>query len=180
MDVFYSYTYGTAAWFFLEAAPLTISPTMIIALLSPEVRKATPLEIVFSRSLGLALVTLGILTVLLSGSVPLSSRMAGEANLGTSTDPEDPKSPYALPTLTVTMAFHAGTAFYAYMLWTQTGITSFALAVLANGLLACVGVWIVLFGSSDGRISRKTGADKRTSGFPFKNANAHSDIKKGI
>jgi hypothetical protein len=29
-----------------------------------------------------------------------------------------------------------------------------------------------LFGTSDGRISRKTGADKRTSGFPFKNAEA--------
>jgi hypothetical protein len=39
--VFYSYTYGTAAWLALEAAPLIISPTIIITLLSPDVREPT-------------------------------------------------------------------------------------------------------------------------------------------
>lgn len=36
---------------------------------------------------------------------------------------------------------------------------------------------MLLFGASDGHISRKTGADKRTSGFPFKNKEA--DRRKG-
>lgn len=40
------------------------------------------------------------------------------------------------------------------------------------GGLASVGLWCLLFASSDGRISRRTGADKRTSGFPFKNEQA--------
>lgn len=38
------------------------------------------LEIYFSRSLGFTLVTLGILTVLLTGSVPLSSRLSSGAS----------------------------------------------------------------------------------------------------
>lgn len=40
-QVFHSYTYGTAGWLALQAAPLIVSPTIIIALLSPEVREAT-------------------------------------------------------------------------------------------------------------------------------------------
>jgi hypothetical protein len=65
---------------------------MIVALLSPEVREASStqhphdhipqptnnlaaLEVYFSRILGFTLLTLGALTVLLTGSVPLSSRL---------------------------------------------------------------------------------------------------------
>jgi hypothetical protein len=83
-----------------QAAPLIASPTMIVALLSPEVREAsstyrgrgrttpmnhtnafTALEVYFSRTLGFTLLTLGALTILLTGSVPLSSRL----NEGTDT-----------------------------------------------------------------------------------------------
>ena len=39
-----------------------------------------------------------------------------------------------------------------------------------------MGLWCLLFASSGGRITRKTGADKRTSGFPFTNLEA--DKKK--
>merc|ERR1712072_1531395 len=73
MDVFYTYSYGSAAWLALQAAPLIVSPTIIITLLSPDVREASPLEQYFSRSLGLTLLTLGIMIVLLTGSVPLTS-----------------------------------------------------------------------------------------------------------
>jgi hypothetical protein len=76
MDVYYFYSYGTAAWLATQAAPLIASPTMIVALLSPEVREASTLEVYFSRVLGFSLITLGILTVLLTGSVPLSSRLS--------------------------------------------------------------------------------------------------------
>lgn len=43
---------------------------------------------------------------------------------------------------------------------------------LFSGSMAAMGLWCILFGSSNGRISRKTGADKRTSGFPFGNKEA--------
>ncbi|KAF2496123.1 hypothetical protein BU16DRAFT_526646 [Lophium mytilinum] len=170
MDVYYFYTFSTAGWMALQAAPLILSPTIIVAMLSPEVRDPSILEVYFSRSLGFSLITIGILAVLLTGSVPLSSRLT-EAG-GTTTDPSDPKAPYAVPTLMVTLVFHTTIAFYTYALWTQTGVTSFALGTTFSTLLAVIGGWVILFGSSSGRISRKTGADKRTSGFPFKNAEA--------
>jgi len=173
MDVYYFYSYGTAAWLATQAAPLIASPTMIVALLSPEVREATTLEVYFSRTLGFTLITLGILTVLLTGSVPLSSRLSE----GATTSAADPKAPYALPTLTITSIFHAIYAFYTYAMWTQTGVLSFSLGTLGSGFLASVAMWCILFASSDGRISRKTGADKRTSGYPFKNREAEK--KKG-
>ncbi|KAF2120487.1 hypothetical protein BDV96DRAFT_267593 [Lophiotrema nucula] len=175
MDVYYFYSYGTAAWLALQAAPLIASPTMIVTLLSPEVREATTLEVYFSRTLGFALLTIGVLSVLLTGSVPLSSRLT-EAG-GTSTDASDPKAPYALPTLTITAFFHAALAFYQYTMWTEVGVFSYALGIIGSGILAIVALWCILFASSDGRISRKTGADKRTSGFPFKNVEA--DKRKG-
>lgn len=62
-------------------------------------------------------------------------------------------------------------------MWTETGVFSFSLGVTGSTFLACIALWCILFASSDGRISRKTGADKRTSGFPFKNKEA--DKRKG-
>ncbi|KAH7388809.1 hypothetical protein BKA66DRAFT_60430 [Pyrenochaeta sp. MPI-SDFR-AT-0127] len=168
MDVYYFYSYGTAAWLATQAAPLIASPTMIVALLSPEVREATTLEVYFSRTLGFSLLALGVLTVLLTGSVPLSSRLSE----GATTSAADPKAPYALPTLTITAIYHVALAFYGYGMWTQTGVISFSLGTIGSGFLAAVALWCILFASSDGRISRKTGADKRTSGFPFKNTEA--------
>jgi len=170
MDVYYFYTYSTAGWMAVQATPLIISPTIIVAMLSPEVREPSVLEVYFSRSLGFSLITIGVLSLLLTGSIPLSSRLT-EAS-GTTTEPSDPKAPYAVPTLTVSLFFHSAVAFYTYAMWTQTGITSFALGTTFSTLLASIGLWVILFGSSSGRISRKTGADKRTSGFPFKNAEA--------
>ncbi len=59
----------------------------------------------------------------------------------------------------------------------HTGSIGFLSGVVGYGFLAAMGLWCILFASSSGRISRKTGADKRTSGFPFKNAEAEK--KKG-
>ncbi|OCK83284.1 hypothetical protein K432DRAFT_189978 [Lepidopterella palustris CBS 459.81] len=175
MFVYYFYTHSTAGWMALQATPLMISPTMIVAMLSSEVRKASDLEVYLSRSLGFSLITIGILALLLTGSVPLSSRLY-ESSAAT-TDSADPKAPYALPTLTVTLIFHAASAFYTYTMWVQTSAISFAFGTIFSGILAAIGMWCILFASSDGRISRKTGADKRTSGFPFKNTEA--DKRKG-
>lgn len=56
-------------------------------------------------------------------------------------DPDDPKAPYAVPTLTVTSAFHALTAFYSYMQYTRTSQIGFALSQLGSGTLAAMGCW---------------------------------------
>lgn len=49
---------------------------------------------------------------------------------------------------------------------------SFGLGSIGSVFLGAVALWCILFASSNGKISRKTGADKRTSGFPFKNSEA--------
>jgi hypothetical protein len=76
LQVFYAYTYGTASWLAVQALPLIVSPTIIITLLSPDVREPTALETYFSRSLGMTLLALGIMVVLLTGSVPLTSSIS--------------------------------------------------------------------------------------------------------
>jgi hypothetical protein len=91
---------------------------------------------------------------------------------GATTSAADPKAPYALPTLTITAIYHCAVAFYCYGMWTETGVLSFGFGTMGAGFLAAIALWCILFASSDGRISRKTGADKRTSGFPFKNSEA--------
>jgi hypothetical protein len=52
------------------------------------------------------------------------------------------------------------------------------MGALGSAAMASVGLWCILFASSSGRISRKTGADKRTSGFPFGNKESASWKKK--
>ncbi|GAM86091.1 hypothetical protein ANO11243_041010 [Dothideomycetidae sp. 11243] len=80
----------------------------------------------------------------------------------------------ATPTLAATMLYHfaAGVLFYAssggmYLAsgWLVTG-------GVAHLILAAGGLLLVMFGQGPGHISRRTGADKRTSGFPFKNTEA--------
>jgi hypothetical protein len=77
-----------------------------------------------------------------------------------------------VPTLTITLVYHAAVAFFSYSQWTLGHSSAYALSMAMHGFFAAVGSWVILFGSSSGHISRKTGADKRTSGFPFKNAEA--------
>jgi len=55
---------------------------------------------------------------------------------------------------------------------------AFVLATIASASLASIGLWCMLFATSSGRISRKTGADKRTSGYPFKNSESASAKKR--
>ena len=190
IQVFYAYTYGTAAWMVVQAVPLIVSPKFLVAMLSPEVKESTrrhwcsvwipsytdaaiqALEEYFARALGMSLITISVLCILLTGSVPLTSSLSD----GITSEDEDPKAAYAVPTLTVTTLYHTGCAFYCYTLWNRSGLTGFVLGVGGSALLATIGGWCILFASSDGKISKRTGADKRTSGFPFKNKEA--DRKK--
>ncbi|KAF8865457.1 hypothetical protein BDZ45DRAFT_736019 [Acephala macrosclerotiorum] len=178
MDVFYSYTYGSAGWLFLQAAPLIATPTIILTALSPDVREPTPLEEYFSRSLGITMLVLGIMIVLLAGSVPLTSSFSDTTNAGVITEASDPKAPYAVPTLTISFLYHSAMAIFCYARYNTSGQTAFILGSIGFGGLAAVGLLCILFASSSGRISRKTGADKRTSGFPFGNKESASAKKK--
>jgi len=133
------------------------------------------LETYFSRSLAIALLTLALLTIILTGSVPLSSTPAPSSPSPSASS--DPNAPYVLPILLLTTTFHSTCATYGYMQYLNTGQTAFAMSVAGYGSLAAMGLWCVLFGQG-GHVSRRTGADKRTSGWPFGNVEAGKK-KKG-
>jgi hypothetical protein len=61
-------------------------------------------------------------------------------------------------------------AFNAYGTYTVTSQAGYALGAGGSAILATLGLWNVMFGGDKGHISKRNGADKRTSGFPFKNA----------
>jgi hypothetical protein len=82
-------------------------------------------------------------------------------------------------TATVAVAFQALTAFYLYMQLTSSGFSfAFSAGLLGNTALFCFGVWTLLFAGEKGRVSRSTGADKRTSNFPFENKESAREKKK--
>lgn len=55
---------------------------------------------------------------------------------------------------------------------------AFTAGLVGNGALFCFGTWTLLFGADAGRVSKSTGADKRTSGFPFGNSEAAREKKR--
>jgi hypothetical protein len=58
------------------------------------------------------------------------------------------------------------------MRFNESGQTGFILGCIGSSLFAAFGLWCLLFAGIPARISKRTGADKRTSGFIFKNAEA--------
>lgn len=135
-------------------------------------------EVYLARCLGFGLLTLAVLSAMLTGSIPLTATISEPVTA----EDSDPKAPYALPTLMVTSVFHASTGFYAYTWYVSGGQAMFLVPVFVHSMLAFTGLWCVLFASSGGKISRRTGADKRTAGFPFANSEAakkHTG-KKGL
>jgi len=128
------------------------------------------LEVYFGRCLGLALVLIAAFMMLLTGSIPLTAT-AGEPVL---MEDSDSKAPYAVPVLRLTIIFHALAAIYCYTTYVSLRQSGFMLGVVGYGALAAMGLWCVMFATSGGKISRRTGADKRMTGFPFKNEKAYN------
>ncbi|KAI8951003.1 hypothetical protein F4801DRAFT_312696 [Xylaria longipes] len=167
MDAISAYSFASCGWNALQAAALIVGPQAIVGLLTlpgDQVPQAagTPVEYYLARSLGFALLALGLLTVVLTGSVPVGS--VADSN-------RDAPSPYASPVILLTTLFHGVSAFHGWARYTATDGSGYFLGFLGSAVLTAFGTWSLLFGGG-GHISRRTGADKRTSGFPFKNAEA--------
>lgn len=164
------------------------------------------LEQYFARSLGLAQLALGSLLLILSGALPLDSvadQGLSFTHLWHSQHPHPlpvnqltpspplaatPATTTATPTgsasaaVLVTALYHAATASYAYARYAGTGGRQFAYlcGCLGGSGLAAFGLWVLLFaGDANRRVSRRTGADKSTSGWPFRNAEADKKRGKG-
>ncbi|KAL2154721.1 hypothetical protein VTH82DRAFT_3397 [Thermothelomyces myriococcoides] len=180
MDSVSTYSAASLAWLAIQATPLIVWPSLISTLLQADgpaqgasysIANAA-LEQYFARSLGLAQLALGSLLLVLSGALPLDSPV-------TSSNTSDP-TPAASAAVLVTTLYHAATAFYAYTRsHAMRGQTAYMLGCLGSSVLAAFGLWVLLFaGEKNRRISRRTGADKSTSGWPFKNVEADKKKKK--
>ncbi|QGA17725.1 hypothetical protein EYB26_005401 [Talaromyces marneffei] len=172
MDVFYLYTYSSSAWLALQGLALVATPKLIVTLLIDDTRPPSDIEAYFSRAFGFALLAVATLTILLTGSVPLTSSVGNFDAPSTPTEGENVRAPYAVPTLLVTTLFQVTLAFYNYAWHLTNGQTALGLGMIGSAAVASLGVWCLLFATSEGRVSRRTGADKRMSGFPFRNAEA--------
>ena len=171
------YAYGTSAWLALEALPLLFTPKLIVTMAASEPRLITDLETYLCRTLGLAFLTFSLLVLLLTGALPLTTDATrnGDINGSGTTSPTDPN---AYPTLVVTTVYHALTAFYLYAQLTYQWNFAFGAGIVGSTGLFCLGVWTIMFGGSKGRVSKTTGADKRTSSYPFKSEESAKEKKR--
>jgi hypothetical protein len=66
--------------------------------------------------------------------------------------------------------YHGAISFYTYSRYItpKTSQFGYLLTSIVTGALAAFGLWAMMFGNGS-HISRRTGADKRTGGWPFKN-----------
>lgn len=146
----------------------------------------TSLETYLSRTLALLLLAFAALNLLLTGLIPTADswktvRFSPDTkNGGAGKDGSKglEKNPYAVPTVIVTTIYHAITSFYLYANITYGLNFALVIGLACSGTLFCVGMWVLLFGSEKGRISKKTGADRRTGNFPFTNVESAREIKK--
>lgn len=88
------------------------------------------------------------------------------------TDPPDSLAPNATAVVLISLLHFSAEAFYCYARYNITQQTGYLLGSLGSALFASFGLWVLLFGGQPGHRSKRTGADKRTSGFPFGNAEA--------
>lgn len=140
-----------------------------------EPRRITDLETYLCRSFGLALLVLSLLCLILTGAVPLQAPGV-RFDLPDSQPPK--KDPNVYPVLIITTVYHALTAFYLYTQLTYNWNFAFTCGIIGSSALFCIGVWVAMFGDGKLRVSKTTGADKRTSGYPFKNEESAKEKKK--
>lgn len=138
------------------------------------------LEKYYARALGLSQLALAGLLLVFSGVLPLDISPSSYSSSSPSSSPSNP-TPLARAAVLVTSLHHTATAAQAWTRYTATGgrQTGYALGALGSGLLAAFGLWVLLFAGEGGRrVSRRTGADKSVSGWPFRNAVAEKKKKR--
>ncbi|KAF2484368.1 hypothetical protein BDY17DRAFT_323227 [Neohortaea acidophila] len=170
MDIF---TLSSSAYLSLQGTTLLLTPSLLVSLTALEPRRPTDLETYLSRALGLTLIILALQILLHSNFLPSAS--SSSAAPSTSQD----INPYDQPSLIVTTGYHALTAFHLYTQLTRNQSNfAFSLGCACSSLLFCLGMWTILFGGSQGRFSKTTGADKHTGNWPFGNAASAKAQKK--
>ncbi|KAI4754700.1 hypothetical protein E4T52_13134 [Aureobasidium sp. EXF-3400] len=165
MDNFRIYNQATAALLALEAAPLLLSPSMAAWMASSEPKTVSAFETLVARELGFALLLCSFLALLFSGEL---HRLWDDADNVPSAS-ATASSPYSSATTIATLLYHLATGVLMYVSSTSAQLSGILVAgALAHMVLGGAGLLVLVF-ANDGKISKRTGADKRTSGFMFKN-----------
>ena len=128
----------------------------------------SPYESFLSRAFGTTLVLAAFLVLVCSGELKRVYRGDSQGD----TLPDD-RSTTATITLVSTLLYHLAMATLSYTYGSKPAMSS-TLMTLGGGahlVLGVAGLLVVVF-RGEGRTSKRTGADKRTSGFPFKNSEA--------
>ncbi|KAK4193307.1 hypothetical protein QBC35DRAFT_481180 [Podospora australis] len=174
MDAVSAYSVSSLAWFGAQAVPLILWPSFISTLLTPNTLHqqyvpASAVEQYFARSLGFTQLTVGALLLILSGTLHLDSIVD---------TPTDSVSPYANAVVLMSALYHTLMAIYSYTQYSSIrgAPSAYLLGCVGSSALAVFGLWVLLFAGDKRRISKRTGADKNTSSWPFKNSEA--DKKK--
>jgi hypothetical protein len=175
---------------------------VIVSLCSPEARHITDFEAYLCRTLALTLLALAASNLVFTGVIPIGPQSTHAPSLSSTTSTsskttkersssgEDSSSPPRRPgvaaknevgtaTASIAVAFQAITAFYLYTQVMGGGWSfAFTAGLIGNAALFCFGTWTLLFGGDAARVSKTTGADKRTSGFPFGNSESAREKKR--
>ncbi|KAI5452349.1 hypothetical protein NCC49_000910 [Naganishia albida] len=197
-DVISYWAIGASAWFATLALPLLLFPRLLLFL--AQTRPAgesflsksshhrdqhyddlTPLEKFLCTQLGLGIVVVMGLCLL---AIPSPATPRDFPGLSPYTSlPTATAAPFSaslrLPITLLISTLLALSSFLAYntpSVAVGAGLTT--LLTLGNGAIGIWGWWVGAFGVGEGLRSKKTGADKRTSSFPFRNKNAASEQKK--
>uniref|UniRef100_L7JDI5 Uncharacterized protein n=1 Tax=Pyricularia oryzae (strain P131) TaxID=1143193 RepID=L7JDI5_PYRO1 len=153
MEAISAYSLATCAWLGAQAFPMLLTPGFVNSMLVEGYEPASCL----------AQLALSLLSLALSGVLPLAPAASADDSI----------SPYADAAVLLTALYHAANAFHSWARWGATGgSAAYGLGFVGSGVLAAFGLWCLMFAGDKGRISKRTGADKRTSGFPFRNVEA--------
>ena len=160
-----------------QSLPLLLTPRLALTLLTATTRTSPPtdLETHLSRSLALPfLILAGLVAAEVVRSISQSESESENRNqnqgIAAATGPS-----HLVPALT---ALHGLSMLHSYVSYSSTRYSSFGgqgasapgillLDVAASGFLAVYGLWVLMFGFGPGHISRRTGRDKRVSGWPL-------------
>ncbi|KAI0807565.1 hypothetical protein C8Q74DRAFT_1188685 [Fomes fomentarius] len=163
-SVISSWAWVSAALLLVVAAPLILSPKLLLFLSETGLERRaalTPLESFLAWNTG---ILLNVLAVALIMNIP--------------SGPEDLTAKRDAPGHPLLESLSAACLLISFISYNTASVGSLGLLLcLGSGTIGLWGFWAILFAGSS-RISRKTGADKRTSRFLFGNKAAASAQKK--
>ncbi|RPD66158.1 hypothetical protein L226DRAFT_609053 [Lentinus tigrinus ALCF2SS1-7] len=156
-----AWAWASAGLLSLVALPLICAPKLVLFLADTERSTPTPLESFLAWNTGIILSAIAVALVI---NVPSS--------------PEDLTTRQGAPGHPLLEPLSAACLLISFISYNTTSVGSLGMLLcIGTGLIGGWGFWAILFAGSS-RISRKTGADKRTSRFLFGNKAAASVQKK--